>query len=161
MKRLRWQILVVVVTLVVVAVLLVAQQPVGPVSLSPQPTTGGVYTEALVGSMGRLNPMLDWNNSADRDIDRLLFSGLIRFDERGLPRPDLAEHFEKRGPLGRAGRHEELANLAAFLVSDMAGYITGDCITIDGGRWVKNAGNFSFLDSLSDAEWDSFRPKKG
>ncbi len=91
MKRLRWQILVVVVTLVVVAVLLVAQQPVGPVSLSPQPTTGGVYTEALVGSMGRLNPMLDWNNSADRDIDRLLFSGLIRFDERGLPRPDLAE----------------------------------------------------------------------
>ena len=101
MKRLRWQILVVVVTLVVVAVLLVAQQPVGPVSLSPQPTTGGVYTEALVGSMGRLNPMLDWNNSADRDIDRLLFSGLIRFDERGLPRPDLAESW------GTSSRSEE------------------------------------------------------
>ena len=80
--------------------------------------------------------------------------------ERLLPRPDLAEHFERRGPLGRPGRHEELANLAAFLVSDMAGYITGDCITIDGGRWVKNAGNFSFLETLSDAEWESFRPKK-
>jgi peptide/nickel transport system substrate-binding protein len=91
MKRLRWQILIVVVTLVVVAVLLVGQQPVGNVSLLPQPTTGGVYTEALVGSMGRLNPLLDWNNAADRDINRLLFSGLIRFDERGLPRPDLAE----------------------------------------------------------------------
>ncbi|MBI5297015.1 MAG: peptide ABC transporter substrate-binding protein [Chloroflexi bacterium] len=91
MRRLRWQILIVVVTLVVVAVLLVGQQPVGNVSLLPQPTTGGVYTEALVGSMGRLNPLLDWNNAADRDINRLLFSGLIRFDERGLPRPDLAE----------------------------------------------------------------------
>ena len=91
MKRLRWQILVVAFTLVVVAVLLLAQQPVGTVSLSPQPTTGGVYTEALVGSMGRLNPLLDWNNAADRDIDRLIFSGLIRFDERGLPRPELAE----------------------------------------------------------------------
>lgn len=91
MKRLRWQIFVVAVTLVVVMALLLAQQPVGTIPLLPQPTTGGVYTEALVGSMGRLNPMLDWNNAADRDIDRLLFSGLIRFDERGLPRPDLAE----------------------------------------------------------------------
>jgi len=92
MKRLRWQILVVVVTLIVVAVLLVGQQPLGVVgSLLPQPTSGGIYTEALVGSMGRLNPLLDWNNPADRDIDRLIFSGLIRFDERGLPQPDLAE----------------------------------------------------------------------
>ncbi len=91
MKRLRWQILVVVVTLIVVAVLLVGQQPLGTGSLLPQPTSGGVYTEALVGSMGRLNPLLDWNNSADRDIDRLIFSGLIRFDERGLPQPDLTE----------------------------------------------------------------------
>ncbi len=91
MKRLRWQILVVAVTLVVVAVLLLSQQPTGTGPLLPQPATGGVYTEALVGSMGRLNPMLDWNNAADRDIDSLIFSGLIRFDERGLPRPDLAE----------------------------------------------------------------------
>jgi len=91
MKHLRWQILVVFITLVVVGVLLLTQQPVGPVQILPQPTTGGVYSEGLVGSLGRLNPLLDWNNPADRDIDRLLFSGLIRFDERGLPRPDLAE----------------------------------------------------------------------
>ena len=91
MKRLRWQILVVLVTLVVVAVLLVGQQPLGNLPLLPQPTSGGVYTEALVGSMGRLNPLLDWNNSADRDIDRLIYSGLIRFDSHGLPQPDLAE----------------------------------------------------------------------
>lgn len=91
MKRLRWQILVVVLTLVVVGVLLLTQQPLGPVQVLPQPTTGGVYSEGLVGSLGRLNPLLDWNNPADRDVDRLLFSSLIRFDERGLPQPELAE----------------------------------------------------------------------
>jgi peptide/nickel transport system substrate-binding protein len=90
MRRLRWQILVVAVTLVVVAVLLLSQQPV-ITPLLPQAVSGGVYTEALIGSMGRLNPMLDWNNSADRDIDRLIFSGLIRFDSHGLPQPDLVE----------------------------------------------------------------------
>jgi peptide/nickel transport system substrate-binding protein len=91
MRRLRWQILVVVLTLVVVGVLLFTQQPVGPVQVLPQPATGGVYSEGLVGSLGRLNPMLDWNNPADRDVNRLLFSSLIRFDERGLPQTDLAE----------------------------------------------------------------------
>ncbi|NJC95577.1 MAG: peptide ABC transporter substrate-binding protein [Anaerolineae bacterium] len=94
MKQLRWQILVVVVTLVIVAVLLYTQQssPVpGGATISQQPEQGGVYTEGLVGSLGRLNPLLDWNNSADRDVDRLLFSGLIHFDERGLPQSDLAE----------------------------------------------------------------------
>jgi peptide/nickel transport system substrate-binding protein len=90
MKRLRWQILVVLVTLVVVAALLLSQQPVQPTIL-PQAAPGGVYTEALIGAMGRLNPLLDWNNPTDRDIDRLIFSGLIKFDSRGLPQPDLAE----------------------------------------------------------------------
>lgn len=90
MKRLRWQILVVAVTIVIVALLLLSQQPVSTPFL-PEAAPGGIYTEALIGSMGRLNPMLDWGNSADRDIDRLIFSGLIRFDSRGLPQPDLAE----------------------------------------------------------------------
>jgi peptide/nickel transport system substrate-binding protein len=93
MKQLRWQILVVVVTLVIVAVLLYTQQsaPVTGTTILQQPEQGGVYTEALIGSLGRLNPLLDWNNTADRDVDRLLFSGLVRFDERGLPHADLAE----------------------------------------------------------------------
>jgi peptide/nickel transport system substrate-binding protein len=91
MKQLRWQILIVILTLVVVGVLLLTQQPVGPVQILPQPATGGVYSEGLVGSLGRLNPLLDWNNPADRDVNRLIFSGLFRFDERGIPRPDLAE----------------------------------------------------------------------
>jgi peptide/nickel transport system substrate-binding protein len=90
MKKLRWQILVVAVTLVIVALLLLSQQPVTIITL-PEAAPGGLYTEALVGSMGRLNPMLDWNNPADRDINRLIFSSLIKFDSRGLPQPDLAE----------------------------------------------------------------------
>ena len=90
MKRLRWQILVVAVTLVVVALLLLSQQPITVITL-PEAAPGGIYTEALVGSMGRLNPMLDWNNSADRDINRLIFSSLMKFDSRGLPQPDLTD----------------------------------------------------------------------
>ena len=90
MKRLRWQILVVAVTLVVVVALLLSQQPITPILL-PEPATGGVYTEALIGAMGRLNPLLDWSNPADRDINRLIFSGLMRFDSHGLPQPDLAD----------------------------------------------------------------------
>ncbi len=90
MKKLRWQILVVAVTIVIVALLLLSQQPVS-VPFLPEAAPGGIYTEALIGSMGRLNPMLDWNNPADRDVNRLIFSGLIRFDSRGLPQPDLAE----------------------------------------------------------------------
>jgi peptide/nickel transport system substrate-binding protein len=92
MKQLRWQILVVLVTLGIVAVLLFSQQSptiTGPIL--PQPEQGGVYTEGLIGSLGRLNPLLDWNNAADRSVNRLLFTGLVRFNERGLPEADLAE----------------------------------------------------------------------
>jgi peptide/nickel transport system substrate-binding protein len=91
MKKLRWQILVVALTLVVVAVLLLTQQQPSVNPIMPQPASGGIYTEALVGSFGRLNPMLDLNNPADRDVDRLLFSSLLKFDSRGIPQPDLAE----------------------------------------------------------------------
>ncbi len=91
MKRLRWQILVVAVTLVIVALLLLSQQQPGSIIILPQAAPGGIYTEALIGSMGRLNPALDWNNPTDRDINRLIFSGLMRFDGRGMPQPDLAD----------------------------------------------------------------------
>jgi peptide/nickel transport system substrate-binding protein len=92
MRKLRWQILVVLLTLIVVAVLLLTQQQTSQqTSVLPEPASGGIYTEALVGSFGRLNPLLDLNNPADRDIDRLLFSSLIKFDPGGVPQPDLAE----------------------------------------------------------------------
>jgi len=89
-KKLRWQILVVVLTLVVVGALLLTQEQ-GETIVASQPAEGGIYTEGLVGSLGRLNPLLDQNNAADRDINRLLFSGLVKFDARGMPLPDLAE----------------------------------------------------------------------
>jgi peptide/nickel transport system substrate-binding protein len=90
MKKLRWQFLVVALTLIVVAVLLLTQQQPASPTL-PQPASGGIYTEALVGSFGRLNPLLDLNNPADRQVDRLLFSSLLKFDSQGVPQPDLAE----------------------------------------------------------------------
>jgi peptide/nickel transport system substrate-binding protein len=90
MKRLRWQILVVLTTVIIVAVLLFSQQPVVSTNVT-QPATGGVYTEGLAGNLGRLNPLLDWNNPADRDVDRLIFSGLVKFNSQGLPEADLAD----------------------------------------------------------------------
>ena len=93
MKRLRWQILIVVLALAAIAVLLLVQQQpnVAQPPAAIQPATGGVYTEAIIGSFGRLNPLLDFYNPADRDASRLLFSGLIKFDDLGLPQGDLAE----------------------------------------------------------------------
>lgn len=61
------------------------------VSVTPTPVRGGAYTEALVGRFQRLNPLLDFTNQADRDVSRLVFSGLLRFDSRGVPEGDLAE----------------------------------------------------------------------
>src|SRR5512135_1195196 len=90
MKRLRWQILVVLATVIVVAVLLLSQQPIVSSNVT-QAAVGGIYTEGVAGSLGRLNPLLDWNNPADRDVDRLIFSGLVKFDSHGLPQADLEE----------------------------------------------------------------------
>ncbi len=90
MKRLRWQLTLIVLTLIAVTTVLVLQQPTIKVLVS-QPESGGIYTEALIGQISRLNPLLDWNNEADRTVNRLLYSSLFYFDERGFPRPDLAE----------------------------------------------------------------------
>lgn len=60
-----------------------------------------------------------------------------------MPSPDLENEAKNRIPLKRFGDHLELANLAAFLISDYAGYINGDCVTIDGGEWLKGAGEFN------------------
>lgn len=60
---------------------------------------------------------------------------------------------ENRIPLGRVGKHGELANLAAFLISDYSAYINGEVVTIDGGEWIKGAGEFNFLDELSPQQW--------
>jgi len=97
MKKLRWQLLVVFLALVAIAILLMSQQQtllpgvVAPAAAVVQPVSGGVYTEAMIGSLVRLNPALDYYNQADRDIDRLIFSSLMRFDDHAIPQGDLAE----------------------------------------------------------------------
>lgn len=61
---------------------------------------------------------------------------------------------EKKIPVGRVGEHQELANLAAYLVSDFSAYINGEVITIDGGEWLKGAGEFNYLDMLTPEMWE-------
>jgi NAD(P)-dependent dehydrogenase (short-subunit alcohol dehydrogenase family) len=75
--------------------------------------------------------------------------------ERLMPDPKLAEAAINRVPLRRVGQHEELANLAAFLIADGSGYINGECVVIDGGEWLRGAGQFSYLDALSGEQWDA------
>lgn len=60
-----------------------------------------------------------------------------------------------RVPLKRTGEHQELANLAAYLVSDYSSYMTGEVVTLDGGEWLKGAGEFNWLDEATTPEmWD-------
>jgi NAD(P)-dependent dehydrogenase (short-subunit alcohol dehydrogenase family) len=71
--------------------------------------------------------------------------------------PSMAKRFESASPIGRVGEHGELADLAAYLVSDRAAYINGDCVTIDGGRWLRGAGLFSFLSYFNESDWQAMR----
>jgi NAD(P)-dependent dehydrogenase (short-subunit alcohol dehydrogenase family) len=61
---------------------------------------------------------------------------------------------EKRIPLKRFGKHEELANLASYLLSNYSAYMNGEIVTIDGGEWLKGAGEFNGLDVVSQEEWN-------
>jgi NAD(P)-dependent dehydrogenase (short-subunit alcohol dehydrogenase family) len=69
---------------------------------------------------------------------------------------DVAEKLDpvKRIPVGRFGHHQELANLAAYLVSDFAGFVNGEVVTIDGGEWLYGAGEFNGLDQIPKENWD-------
>jgi NAD(P)-dependent dehydrogenase (short-subunit alcohol dehydrogenase family) len=76
--------------------------------------------------------------------DRLLPAGLKdKFDPA------------KKVPVGRVGDHQELANIAAYLVSDYSAYVNGEVITIDGGEWLKGAGEFNQLDQVPEELWDA------
>jgi NAD(P)-dependent dehydrogenase (short-subunit alcohol dehydrogenase family) len=80
---------------------------------------------------------------------------------RLLPRPELEKFAQDRNPLGRFGTVEELANLAAFLVSDGSGYINGEIVTMDGGEWLQGAGEFTALGRmLNEKEWQAMKPAK-
>jgi NAD(P)-dependent dehydrogenase (short-subunit alcohol dehydrogenase family) len=75
--------------------------------------------------------------------------------DRLLP-GDLAEKFDmaKKVPLKRVGDHQELANLAAYLVSDFSAYVNGEVVVIDGGEWLKGAGQFNILEAIPEELWD-------
>jgi len=75
--------------------------------------------------------------------------------DRLLP-GDLKEKFDmkKKIPLRRLGEHQELANLAAYLMSDFSSYINGEVVTIDGGEWLQGAGQFNMLEQVPQEMWD-------
>jgi NAD(P)-dependent dehydrogenase (short-subunit alcohol dehydrogenase family) len=75
---------------------------------------------------------------------------------RLMPDPAIAERLRQAHPMKRFGRHEEFANLAIYLLSPMADYINGECVVIDGGEWLRGAGEFNFLTELPDSTWERF-----
>ena len=82
---------------------------------------------------------------------------------RLIPSKQFEEHALGKHPMRRFGRHEELTNLAAFLLSDMSEYINGECVVIDGGQWLRGAGEFNDLGLLPESTWEQIeaaRPKK-
>ncbi|HEX8271312.1 MAG TPA: SDR family oxidoreductase [Longimicrobiaceae bacterium] len=62
-----------------------------------------------------------------------------------MPTPEIEAEAKARIPMGRFGDHDELANLAAFLVSDGAPFVNGECVVIDGGEWIASGGEFNGL----------------
>jgi NAD(P)-dependent dehydrogenase (short-subunit alcohol dehydrogenase family) len=74
---------------------------------------------------------------------------------RLMPSKEFEDHAKQSHPMERFGRHDELTNLAAFLLSDMAEYINGECVVIDGGLWLRGAGEFNDLVLLPDSAWEA------
>lgn len=74
---------------------------------------------------------------------------------------ELAARFDpvRSVPLGRVGQHQELANLAAYLLSGYSGFVNGACFTIDGGESALAAGEFNYLSALTNEEWDALQAR--
>lgn len=75
------------------------------------------------------------------------------------PSGDMKEKGQEAIPMRRVGKHLELANLAAFLLADEVAYINGEVMAIDGGQWLNGAGNFGYLDALTDDDWGQIRER--
>lgn len=94
----------------------------------------------------RLNAIAPGPFKTEGAWDRLMPEG---FEEKMI----------KKNPVGRTGKHEELVNLASFLMSDQTAYINGDCVTIDGGEWLQGAGEFNGLLDLTPEDWMKLKEK--
>lgn len=120
MRRIGWQLAIAVGGLLLVLGLLLGQTP-APESAQVQPVPGGAYAEALIGSVSRLNPLLDRGNQVDRDINRLIYAGLIQFDGFGEPVPQLAANFAVSAD----------ATLYNFTIREEATWHDGEPVTAD------------------------------
>lgn len=79
---------------------------------------------------------------------------------RLMPSQEFLEKTRERLPMKRFGKPQELANLAAFLVSEQSGYINGECVIIDGARWLRGAGEFNDLLQLPDSMWQAMEASR-
>lgn len=120
MRKIGWQLAIAVGGLLLVLGLLLGQTP-GPEADLLQPVQGGSYAEALIGQSVRLNPLLDRYNQVDRDVDRLIYGSLIRYNSRGEPVPELAERYAVSAD----------ATLYNFTLRDDARWHDGEPVTAD------------------------------
>ena len=79
---------------------------------------------------------------------------------RLMPTPEFEKHARESHPMKRFGSHDELTNLVAFLLSDSVQYINGECGTIDGGLWLRGAGEFNDLTELPDDVWEGLEQRR-
>lgn len=120
MRRIIWQLVIALGGLLLVLGLLLGQTP-DPEATFVQPVRGGSYSEGVVGRSIRLNPLLDRGNQVDRDIDRLLYGALVRFNSFGDPVPELAESFAISAD----------ATLYNFTIREEAMWQDGEPVTAD------------------------------
>jgi peptide/nickel transport system substrate-binding protein len=120
MRKIIWQLVIALGGLLLVLGLLFGQSP-DPEATFVQPVHGGSYAEGVVGQSIRLNPLLDRGNQVDRDIDRLLYGALVRFNSFGDPVPELAESFAVSAN----------ATLYNFTIRDDAIWHDGEPVTVN------------------------------
>ncbi|MFQ5942386.1 MAG: ABC transporter substrate-binding protein [Anaerolineales bacterium] len=120
MRKIIWQLVIALGGLLLVLGLLLGQTP-DPEATFVQPVHGGSYAEGVIGTSIRLNPLLDRGNQVDRDINRLLYGALVRFNSFGDPIPELAESFAVSAD----------ATLYNFTIREGARWHDGESITAD------------------------------
>ena len=82
--------------------------------------------------------------------------GLIRtrLTERHFSSPEVLREYFRHIPLGRGGAPEEVAQACLFLASDMASYVTGATLFVDGGQMASKFGTWSEEDAeFRDGRW--------